>query len=48
MNVLLTGGTGFIGQHLLEELKNDAISIRVLSRKDQPAFWCTNREFETV
>ncbi|HEY6161063.1 MAG TPA: NAD(P)-dependent oxidoreductase [Bacteroidia bacterium] len=48
MKILLTGGTGFIGQHLLEELKDDDLSVLVLSRKDKPVFWCTSRKFETV
>ena len=48
MKILITGGTGFIGQHLLEELKDDAFSLRIISRQAKPAFWCTNKNFEVV
>ena len=38
MKLLITGATGFIGQHLLENkfFTKDNIEIRILSRKDNP------------
>ena len=48
MKVLITGATGFIGQHLLDELKDDPFSIRIISRKQKPELWCTNKNFEIV
>jgi nucleoside-diphosphate-sugar epimerase len=47
MKILITVATGFIGQHLLEELKEDDFSIRIIMRNDSPKFWCSNRNFET-
>lgn len=34
MNLLITGGTGFIGSHLIELLKSEGHSITVLSRSE--------------
>ena len=48
MKVLITGATGFIGQHLLDELKDDPFSVRIISRKQKPEFWCANKNFEIV
>lgn len=48
MNVLITGGTGFIGQHLLEELAGDDLQITVISRKQNPEFWCANKNFKII
>jgi nucleoside-diphosphate-sugar epimerase len=39
MKILITGATGFVGQHLLDELRQDKLSVRVLSRKKDPVFW---------
>lgn len=36
--VLITGATGFIGQHLLEDIKDDNITVRALTRKKDPVF----------
>lgn len=47
MKILITGATGFIGQHLLEELKSDEVSIRIISRKQSHSLWCANKNFET-
>jgi len=33
LNVLVTGATGFVGQHLIEYLKLDGYNIRIISRK---------------
>ena len=34
MNVLITGGTGFIGSYIAEELFNNGFKIRILHRAD--------------
>lgn len=39
MRILITGATGFIGQHLLEDLKKSEISLRILTRQKDPVFW---------
>ena len=44
--ILITGATGFIGQHLLEELKGEDFSLRIISRSSSPQFWCSNMNFE--
>ena len=31
--VLLTGGAGFLGQHLARELRNAGVQVRALSRR---------------
>lgn len=36
-NVLVTGGTGVLGTHLVRELRQRDHDVRVLSRADQPA-----------
>ncbi len=36
--ILITGATGFIGQHLLEQIVPDGFGIRVLSRSANPVF----------
>ena len=33
LNVLVTGATGFVGQHLIKHLKLDGYNIKVISRK---------------
>jgi len=33
MKVLVTGGTGFIGSYLVEELLRNGYEVRILSRK---------------
>ena len=45
MNVLITGATGFIGQHLLEELAADDIQIKIISRQQNPKLWCNTKQF---
>jgi|ERR1051326_8367154 dihydroflavonol-4-reductase len=46
MKILITGATGFIGQHLLEELKDDDVEINIISRKKNPKFWCEHNKLE--
>jgi len=48
MNILITGATGFIGQHLLEELAGDNLHIRIISRQQDPKFWCMNKNFRVL
>lgn len=48
MNILITGATGFIGQHLMEELVGDALQIKIISRQRNPEFWCTNKKFKII
>ena len=33
LNVLVTGATGFVGQHLIEHLKLDGCNVKIISRK---------------
>jgi UDP-glucose 4-epimerase len=33
LNVLVTGATGFVGQHLIERLKLDGCNVKIISRK---------------
>ena len=35
---LVTGGTGFVGQRLLEGLKRQGAKIRVISRSPHPKY----------
>lgn len=37
LNVLVTGATGFVGQHLIEYLKLDGYNIKAISRKLIPS-----------
>jgi uncharacterized protein (TIGR01777 family) len=37
MNILITGATGFIGRHLVQRLKQDSHTIKVLSRNGKRA-----------
>lgn len=48
MNVLITGGTGFIGQHLLDELQADGLQLTVISRQASPKFWCDTKNFKVI
>lgn len=48
MNILITGATGFIGQHLLEELAGDDLKIRIISRQQHPKFWCSAKGFSIL
>ena len=43
--ILITGATGFIGQHLLEQLKNLQYKIYVLTRQEDPVWWTSNKNF---
>ncbi|MFC2101095.1 NAD-dependent epimerase/dehydratase family protein [Bacteroidota bacterium] len=44
--ILITGASGFIGQHLLEELKQSQYQIKILTIEKQPSFWTSNKQFE--
>ncbi|MBT4731535.1 NAD-dependent epimerase/dehydratase family protein, partial [Candidatus Woesearchaeota archaeon] len=33
LNVLVTGATGFVGQHLIKRLKLDGYNVKIISRK---------------
>lgn len=44
MNILITGATGFIGQHLLEELAADDLQMRIISRQQHPQLWCNTKQ----
>ena len=48
MNILITGATGFVGQHLLEELAEDNLDIKIISRQQHPKFWCANKNFKII
>ncbi|MBI2966891.1 MAG: NAD(P)-dependent oxidoreductase [Bacteroidetes bacterium] len=45
--ILITGASGFLGQHLLEELKEDAFIIRALLRRNSNNLWTSNKDIET-
>ncbi len=47
MKILITGATGFIGQHLIEELKGDDFFIRIIKRNSSSELRSTNTNFET-
>ena len=44
----MTGATGFIGQHLIEDLAGLGYSIRIVSRQKNPKMWVKNTNFELV
>ena len=45
--ILITGATGFIGQHLLEELVGEnTFKVRITSRKSTLKLWTTNTNYE--
>jgi len=46
--VLVTGGTGFIGRHLVETLRRSATPVRVLARRADAASWVTQVGAELV
>ena len=39
MNILITGGTGFLGTHLVPLLRKNGHSLTLLSRGKPPADW---------
>jgi dihydroflavonol-4-reductase len=48
MKVLVTGATGFIGQHLVRELKRKGYGVRVLLRKDSDTRGLASLDVEKV
>lgn len=46
--IFIAGGTGFIGQNLLRELKKEGSSVRCLARTEEKAEVCRERGFEAV
>lgn len=46
--VLVTGGTGFIGRHLVSTLRRQGIRVRVLARHPDAAIWLTDLGAEVV
>ncbi|MEO8168133.1 MAG: NAD-dependent epimerase/dehydratase family protein, partial [bacterium] len=48
MNVLVTGGTGFVGSHLVDLLLEKNYSVRCLIRKTSDTHWLQNKLVEFV
>jgi uncharacterized protein YbjT (DUF2867 family) len=46
--IFIAGGTGFVGHHLLESLKEKTDSVRCLVRSDRKADWVKSLGFEAV
>lgn len=44
--VLITGATGFIGQHLLEDILPGSVTIRALTRRKEPLFRAQQHKIE--
>ena len=46
--ILITGATGFVGQHLLEAISPDNYHIRILTRNPYKPLWCSTRNIEIM
>ncbi len=48
MKIFITGGTGFIGQHLIQLLDDTNFEIYVLTLIEKPEFWCKSKNVHVV
>jgi dihydroflavonol-4-reductase len=48
LKLFITGGTGFIGQHLIQLLSEKPYEIYLLSRKQDPKLWCEKKNIHIV
>ncbi|MBI2269443.1 MAG: NAD-dependent epimerase/dehydratase family protein [Bacteroidetes bacterium] len=46
--ILITGATGFVGQHLLDHIPRDKYRIRILTRNPLKKLWCSTKDVEVV
>lgn len=44
--ILITGATGFVGQHLLDQISRDKYRIRILTRDRHKKLWCSTKDVE--
>jgi nucleoside-diphosphate-sugar epimerase len=48
LKIFITGGTGFIGQHLIQLLSGYPHELFVLTRNKQPQFWCGTKKIHII
>lgn len=48
MNILITGSTGFIGSHILDELLNNKHNVKCLIRNNSNTRWLDNKQVEII
>lgn len=46
--IFITGGTGFIGQHLIQLISDKCSKIYVLTLIEKPEFWCNTKNVQLV
>lgn len=46
--IFITGGTGFIGQHLIQLIEDKFSEIFVLTLIEEPEFWCNSKNVHLV